>query len=118
MKFIGNLLWFFFGGAIVALIHFLLGIICCLTLVLIPFGRQFFKLARLVAFPFGKIVDNDFDMHPYLNIFWSIVDLYALITLLIGAILYITIIGIPFAKQCFKIARLAGAPFGAIVIKY
>lgn len=116
MKFLGNLIWFLLGGFLFALIHLLLGLICYITIILIPFGRQFFKMARLIAWPFGKVVDNDFDQHPYLNIIWMIGDVYALINLIIGAVLHITIIGIPFGKQCFKIARLSAAPFGAIVI--
>ena len=117
MKFLGNFIWFICGGAIVALIHFLLGFVCYVSLILIPFGKQFFKLAKLVAAPFGKIVDNDFDTHPYLNILWMLVDIYALVTFFIGVILCVTIVLIPFGKQCFKIAKLAAAPFGAYVIK-
>ena len=118
MRFLGNLIWFICGGAIVALVHFLLGLICYITIFLIPFGKQFFKLAYLVVAPFNKEVDCDCDVHPYLNIMWMITDIYTLLTFLIGIILCITVIGIPFAKQCFKIARLAAQPFGAMVIKY
>lgn len=117
MKFLGNFLWFCCGGVVMALIHLVLGLACYITILLIPFGKQFFKLAYLVAAPFGKEVDNDFDTHPYLNVLWMVIDIYALVTLLIGAILCVTIIGIPFGKQCFKIARLAAVPFGALVLK-
>ena len=115
MRVLGNILWFCFGGAFVALVHFALGLICCLTIIFFPFGLQFFKLARLVAFPFGKIVDTDCSLHPYLNIAWMVVDVYTILTFLIGVVLCATIILIPFGKQCFKIARLSAMPFGAII---
>ena len=115
--FLGNFIWFCLSGAFVALLLFLIGIVCCMTLVFIPFGREFMKLAGLVAAPFGKTVENSFDDHPYLNILWMLVDFYALFTMLVGIVLCATIILIPFGKQCFKIAKLAAAPFGAVVLK-
>ena len=118
MKFLGNLIWFICGGFLMALILFLLGLICYVTLILIPFGRQFIKIAGLVIAPFGKEVDTDYDAHPYLNIMWMVTDVYTLFTFLVGIILHVTIIGIPFGKQCLKIAHLASSPFGAVVIKY
>ena len=117
MKFLGNLIWFLLGGAIVALLFFFLGFVCCVTIVLIPFGKQFFKLAGLIVAPFKKEVYSDYDTHPYLNIIWMILDPYVILTFLIGIILCVTVIGIPFGKQCLKVARLAAAPFGAIVEK-
>lgn len=118
MRFLGNLIWFLLGGFIWGLVLLLDGVILCATVIFIPFGKQCFKLARLAFWPFGKIIDIDFDMHPYLNILWAVVNCgLAFISFLLGILLCITIIGIPFGKQWFKIARLSAAPFGAIVIK-
>ncbi|MBR2793947.1 MAG: hypothetical protein IKE16_04800, partial [Solobacterium sp.] len=85
----------------------------------IPIGVQCFKLANISLNPFGKkIVYNDNDGLSFLlNILWFVFGglEMALGNLIMGLILCITIIGIPFGKQFFKIARLAMQPFGAEV---
>ena len=53
MKFIGNILWFIFTGLAAALSWFLLGLILCITIIGIPFGKQCFKLMTLAVAPFG-----------------------------------------------------------------
>ena len=53
---IANVLWFIFGGFAMALSYCLVGIIFCITLIGIPFGKQAFKFAKLSAFPFGAQV--------------------------------------------------------------
>mgnify|MGYP001137908221 FL=1 len=52
------------------------------------------------------------------NILWLIVSgiPLAVAAVINGLLLCITIIGIPFGLQCFKIAKLALMPFGASVI--
>ena len=53
MSLIGNMLWFIFGGLFSGLSWILSGIIWCITIVGIPFGLQFFKIAKLALAPFG-----------------------------------------------------------------
>jgi uncharacterized membrane protein YccF (DUF307 family) len=53
MNFIGNLIWIICGGLFSAIGWWLAGILWCITIVGIPFGMQFFKIARLALFPFG-----------------------------------------------------------------
>ena len=115
MKFLGNLIWFIFGGLIGALTYFLLGLIWCVTIIGIPFGRQCFKLAKLALFPFGKTVNSRFGSHPIANLIWFIFGgmEMALAYIIIGVVFCVTIIGIPFGKQCFKLATLSAFPFGA-----
>lgn len=48
-----NILWLIFGGIALAIESLTLGVIFCLTIVGIPFGLQFFKLAKLALMPFG-----------------------------------------------------------------
>lgn len=117
MKLLGNILWFFFTGLASAFAWFFLGIFWCITIIGIPFGKQCFKLAGLSLFPFGKNIDSNFDKHPIANIIWVVfggLEL-ALGYIISGAFWCITIIGIPFGKQCFKLAKLSFAPFGASV---
>lgn len=53
MKILGNILWFIFGGFINALMWFFSGLLWCITIVGIPYGRQCFKFAKLSMLPFG-----------------------------------------------------------------
>ncbi|MBE7078109.1 MAG: YccF domain-containing protein [Clostridiales bacterium] len=117
MKFIGNVLWFIFTGLFSSLCWLILGIIWCITIIGIPFGKQCFKMSKLSLFPFGKTVDSDFGKHPIANIIWVVFGGFGLALgyLIVGIIWCITIIGIPFGKQCFKLAKLALMPFGAEV---
>jgi uncharacterized membrane protein YccF (DUF307 family) len=117
MKFIGNILWFILTGLWAAVIWGVLGILCCITVIGIPLGLQCFKIAGFVIWPFGKEIDTDFDEHPLANIIWLILFGWELsLGILVCGILWcITIIGIPFGKQCFKLVKLCLLPFGAKV---
>lgn len=77
---------------------------------------QCFKFASLSFFPFGKDVVYGGGAGSFLlNIIWLLVSglPLALEHLIIGILLCITIIGIPFGLQQFKLAKLALMPFGA-----
>lgn len=117
MKVIGNILWFIFTGLLSGIGYFLAGLIWCITIVGIPFGLQFFKLSKLMFFPFGKTITPKFDAHPIANVIWIIFGgLFSALGFLIAGVLWcITILGIPFGKQCFKLASLTLRPFGATI---
>ena len=122
MNFIGNILWLVFGGLAAALGYIFGGFVLCLTLVGIPFGLQCFKLAGLMLWPFGRrVVSTNSGMgclSIFANIIWLLCGgLYtALVHLFFAAILFITIIGIPFARQHLKLMELSLMPFGKTVI--
>ena len=115
MKTLGNILWFLLIGIESAIAYFLLGIICCITIIGIPFGKQCFKIGRLALWPIGKTIKTNFSSHPIANVIWLLIAGIALAVsyVISGAVLCITIIGIPFGKQCFKLASLSLIPFGA-----
>ena len=116
MKTLGNIIWFIFGGLFWAISAFLGGVICCITIIGIPVAKQCFKLASISLNPFGKeiIYEDDGAGSFILNILWFIISGWelAITNFLIGCILCITIIGIPWGKQYFKIAKVALRPFG------
>lgn len=56
MSILGNILWFICGGLLSGLSWVLAGLICCITIIGIPFGKQFFKSAKLSLMPFGAEV--------------------------------------------------------------
>ncbi len=117
MRFLGNLIWMLFGGLLSSIIYFLAGLVLCLTLIFIPFGIQCFKLSVLTFCPFGKHVECNFTRHPVMNVIWLVLGGagstagYAIA----GFVFCLTIVGIPFGIQFFKLMRLCAFPFGAKV---
>lgn len=118
MKLIGNILWLLFGGFLSSISWALMGFLWCVTLIGIPIGVQCFKFATLSLCPFGKTVEYGGGAVSFItNLIWLIVSglPLALEHIVIALILCVTIIGIPFAKQYFKLAKLSLMPFGAEV---
>ena len=118
MSFIGNLIWIIFGGLLFWLEWVAAGILCCITIIGIPLGKQCFKFAKLSLCPFGKEVKFGGGAVSLLaNIIWlAACGLPMAITNgAVGLVYCITIIGIPFGKQCFKLAKLSLMPIGASV---
>lgn len=118
LRFIANIIWFIFGGLILAIAWALAGAILCITIIGIPLGVQCFKAARLSLFPFGKKVRLQFFEHPIANTIWVVLFGWelALVYLVGGIANCVTIIGIPSGIQCFKFMKLAFFPFGADII--
>jgi uncharacterized membrane protein YccF (DUF307 family) len=122
MNFIGNLIWLIFGGLFAALGYIVGGFVLSITIVGIPWGLQCFKIAAFVLWPFGKKIESSKNGGGCLslccNIIWLLCGgLYtALIHLVFAAVLFITIIGIPFARQHLKLVELSLMPFGKNVV--
>ena len=118
MRIIGNLLWWLFGGLEAAIGYFTGSLAMAVTIVGLPIALQTFKMGLLCLWPFGaEVKDTGYPtgcIYILLNILWIIFGgLWAcLMHLGFGILLFITIIGIPFAKQHFKMAKLSLAPFG------
>ena len=116
---LGNVLWFVFGGCLSGLGWCLAGVLWCITIVGIPVGLQCFKIAKLAFFPFGKEIVYGGGVGSFLlNIIWLVVSgiWLALGSVVTGCLLCITVIGIPFGLQHFKLAKLALMPFGSDVV--
>ena len=118
MKFLGNILWFVLGGFIVSIYYFIVGLLFCITIIGIPFGLQLIKLAGFALWPFGHEIQSDTNdggcLSIFINVIWILVGgiEIAMLHLTFGVFLCITIIGIPFGLQHFKMALLALIPFG------
>ncbi len=120
MKLIGNILWFVFGGFWSGLSWLIAGLIWCITVIGIPYGLQCFKFATLSFFPFGKDVEyGGGAVSTLANIIWLLFFgiWMALGNFCVGVLWCITIIGIPFGKQFFKLAKLSLTPFGAKIVE-
>lgn len=118
MKFLGNILWLVLGGLLVSLYYFLVGLIFCITIVGIPFGYQLMKMAGFALWPFGREAHSDVNdgscLSILMNVIWILVGgiEIAMIHISFGIFCCITIVGIPFGVQHFKMAILAFVPFG------
>lgn len=116
MRVLGNLLWMLCGGLVSAFSFACCGLLLCLTVIGIPWGKQCFKLASLSLNPFGKEVETVSSgiTSSLLNLLWILLFgwEFAAGCLITGLLLCITVIGIPFGKQFFKIASVAFLPFG------
>ncbi len=121
-NFLGNLVWLIFGGLLAALGYFVGGIVLCLTIIGIPWGLQCFKLAEFVLWPFGKKVISGNNEMGCLNLVFNLIwilcgGLYtAIIHIVMGIILCVTIIGIPWGRQHFKLIEISLMPFGKKIV--
>jgi uncharacterized membrane protein YccF (DUF307 family) len=118
MNILGNIIWIVFGGLIIFLMYVISSILLCLTIIGIPFGIQTLKLSMLALVPFGKDVlykkNEPGCLSTIMNIIWILIGglWISIVHFVFGLLLAITIIGIPFALQHFKLGMLALTPFG------
>ena len=119
---IGNILWVVLAGIWLALGYVVSGLLLCITIVGIPFGIQAFKLAQLSLWPFGRTAvparASGGGLEVAFNVLWLIFFGWELFLahLLAGALLCLTVIGIPFGVQAFKLSVLSLWPFGREVV--
>lgn len=117
MKVLGNIVWWLCGGLETAVEYFVASVALMITVVGIPFGLQTLKLGQLMLWPFGsRVVKKPMSgcLNTVMNVVWFFVGgIWIWLThAFFGVLLYITIIGIPFGRQHFKLARIALTPFG------
>ena len=120
MRLIGNILWFLLGGFVSGMAWVLSGAVWCITIIGIPYGLQCFKFAGLSFWPFGRRIEYGGGAVSFIvNVIWFLLNGWwmALGNLAIGCVWCITIIGIPFGIQFFKIAKLSLSPFGATIVR-
>lgn len=129
MGFIGNVLWFVFGGFVMGLCWWLAGVLAFLTIVGIPWAKACFVIGQFAFLPFGKVAISRKNLSKQSdigtgalgflgNVIWFI---FAGVWLAIGHLLsallcFVTIIGIPFGYQHLKLASLAIAPIGKTIV--
>lgn len=122
IKTICNLIWLVLGGFAIALEYIFGSLALMVTIVGIPFGLQTLKLGILAIWPFGSRVvtteNSSGCLNTIMNVIWIIFGGFwiALSHIVLGVLLCITIIGIPFGRQHFKFIKLAFFPFGKQVV--
>jgi uncharacterized membrane protein YccF (DUF307 family) len=118
---VGNILWLVLAGLWLALAYVVAGVVAFVLIVTIPFGIASFRLAGFVIWPFGRTVvwRREAGIWSVLgNVVWIIVLGWelALAHLVAGALLCLTVIGIPFGVACWKMVPLALLPLGREVV--
>lgn len=121
MKALLNIIWLVFGGFWLALGYAAAGILCCITIVAIPWGIAAFRIAGYALWPFGRTVVDKPGAGGWSvlgNIIWII---FAGIWLTIGHITTavaqaITIIGIPLAIANIKMIPVSLLPLGKDIV--
>ncbi|TCJ18634.1 YccF domain-containing protein [Flaviaesturariibacter flavus] len=122
MNLLGNIIWIIFGGLFAFFAYVFGGILLCCTVVGVPWGLQLFKLAPAVLAPFGKRIVSAPSAGGCLALFCNIVWILcgglglAIGHIVLGILFFITIIGIPFARQHFKLVEVSLMPFGKRVV--
>lgn len=122
MKTLGNIIWVLFGGIFIAIEYLLGSVALMITIIGIPFGLQSLKLAEMALWPFGKKVKQRESasgcLSLLMNVIWFFVGGIPIVLthLLFGILFYITIIGIPFGNQHFKLMKLALTPFDKEIV--
>lgn len=122
MNLLMNILWLLLGGIFTAVEYLIASFLMMITIIGIPFGFQTLKMALLALYPFGKEVRSCPDSGGCLSILMNILWIFlggiwiSLSHLVFGVLLSITIIGLPFGIQHFKLAGLALTPFGKEIV--
>ena len=120
-----NVLWFIFGGFISGLLWLLTAVVLAVTIVGLPWAAAALRLGLFAFAPFGRRAIPRTGLHVgrggvdvLLNVAWVIFAGWwlALPHLILGALQFVTIIGIPFALQHFKLAALSLAPVGTEIV--
>lgn len=122
LSLVGNVLWLLFAGWELAVGYLVAALLMVLPVITIPFAVQCVKLAGFSLWPFGRAVVEDPEGPPVGslpgNVLWFVLCGWwlALGHVIAGVALVLTIVGIPFGVQCFKLGLLALWPFGRRVV--
>lgn len=133
MRFVGNIIWFVFGGWYLACLWLLGALVAAISIVGLPISRAALEMAKMSAFPFGKEVVHvrELDGKGFtavtaltgaigfiVNIIWACTFGIVLFLsyLLAGIVACVFIITIPFGIQSFKLAGLSFWPVGRRVV--
>lgn len=133
MRFAGNVIWFVLGGAFTAVIWLVGAAVFAISIVGLPLSRAAFEMAKMSAFPFGKDVVHIRELDAkglsattaatgtigfIANVIWALTFGWVLFLsyLVAGVLNCLTLIGIPFGIQSFKLAGISFWPVGRRVV--
>lgn len=121
MRLILNVLWLVLAGFWMALAYTAAALLMLIPIITIPFSIAALRIAGFCLWPFGRTVVPAADagvMSVLGNVLWLLVAGWwlALGHLITGALLCLTIIGIPFGIANFKLIPVSLLPLGQRVV--
>lgn len=121
MRTVLNVVWLIFAGFWMALGYALVGLVCFITIIGIPFGIACFRIANYVLWPFGRTIEvrRDAGAGSLIgNVIWLLLAGWwlALGHVAAGIAFCVTIIGIPLGLASFKIIPITLLPLGVRIV--
>jgi uncharacterized membrane protein YccF (DUF307 family) len=121
VRLILNIIWFVLAGLWMAIGYAVAALVCFILIITIPFGIAALRIAIFALWPFGKTVVKRADAGVGAgigNVIWFVLCGWwlALAHLVTGALLCITIIGIPLGLANFKLIPISLLPLGREIV--
>ncbi|WGX99299.1 YccF domain-containing protein [Nocardioides sp. L-11A] len=121
MKVLLNVIWLVLSGFWLFLGYLLAGALWCITIIGIPFGLASFRIGFYALWPFGRtVVRRESAGIPsgIGNILWLVLSgiWLAIGHAVTGALLCITVIGIPLGVANFKMIPVSLLPLGREIV--
>ena len=121
MRLLLNIIWFVLCGLWLAIGYAIAALICFILIVTIPFGLASLRIAVFALWPFGRTVVRRADAGAASaigNVLWLILCGWwlALAHLITGALLCVTLIGIPLGLANFKLIPISLLPLGREIV--
>jgi len=116
-----NLIWLVFGGLFMALGYAVAALVMLILIITIPFGIAAGRMALFCVWPFGRTLVRRADAglaSTIGNVIWFVLAGWwlALGHLVTGALMCLTIIGIPLGMANFKLIPVSIAPLGREIV--
>lgn len=121
MRLLGNILWFVLAGFWLFIGYAFAAVLCFIFIVTIPFGIAALRIALFGIWPFGRAVVPQAGKgfgSTLGNILWFVLGGWylALLHIVTGVLLCLTIIGIPLGLANFKLITVSMRPFGREIV--
>ena len=121
MRLVLNIVWFVLAGLWMFIAYAIAAVICFIFIITIPFGIASLRIGVFALWPFGKTVVTRSDSGIATgsgNVIWCVFCGWwlALLHLVSGVLLCLTIIGIPLGLANFKLIRVSLLPLGREIV--
>lgn len=117
LRLLCNFLWFILGGVITGILWWIIGLLCFIAIIGIPWGKACFVIGQFTFFPFGKESISRKELYGIEDIATGTFGIFLAISHILSSIFcFITIIGIPFVIQHLKLALISLFPIGQTIV--
>ena len=121
MRLLLNVIWLVLSGVWLAIGYTAAALVCFVLIITIPFGVAALRIALFALWPFGRTVvrREDAGGASFIgNVLWLILCGWwlALLHVISGVLLCLTIIGVPLGLANFKLIPVSLLPFGREIV--